>query len=492
MMQTEALSGGSMQKMREAVRLMQAKPVQIGYLPVSNGRGLMVEGIAPVRKDGTRDWGSIDGQGFEQYSRWRIACLRITGKRELKKRDYGLYKALLRRETEIPGIMGNIGLEDKRREWGSLSDGEFVDTVQTFVRKNGISGKKELKRAEDRIYRALIKREKSRPGTVNRVFSESESSRHADAVKGVLSAMESFGDDGDAHAQPQKSEQKITAAAVTKVVATKPEKRPRGLLSGLSDEELAGYAEWVMAQLEIGSKGELQDADEGLYQILKKRERERPGIMANIGFSEKCRDWESIGDDEFVAMVNAFMREKGIRGKEELQKADCGMYCAFLSREKASPGITDRVGFERKLNDWVSLGDDEFVAKVQAFINEKGIGGKKELRRAGCGVYKALLQREKERPGIKGKVGLSAKRKEWSLFSDDEIVAFVQAYMMKNGIRGRTELKEKNGSAYYAINRREKAKPGIMDRVFSEIDESNHGESVEAVVGALESFGDDE
>jgi len=211
------------------------------------------------------------------------------------------------------------------------------------------------------------------------------------------------------------------------------ERRPRGLLAGMNDEELAGYAEWLMDSLGICSRTELKVVDSGVYNALLRRQWKRWGVMEKVGFEEKRRDWDSLSNEDLIGHAREFMKKKGIRTKEELYNADNGLHQALRKRENEKPGVMGKVGFERKrreMRDWKAMDDDELVARAQEFVKERGISGRTELNKIDSGMYDALLRR-------------------------------------------------KNKS------------PGIMERAFSIVEFSKHGDAVNGVIGALDTFGDE-
>jgi hypothetical protein len=76
-----------------------------------------------------------------------------------------------------------------RRNWAAMGKERLLAYAKEFIAERGISGRKELEKADRGLYEALSKRK-----LLDAVFSEAESSRHADAVNGVIGALESFGD----------------------------------------------------------------------------------------------------------------------------------------------------------------------------------------------------------------------------------------------------------------------------------------------------------
>lgn len=204
--------------------------------------------------------------------------------------------------------------------------------------------------------------------------------------------------------------------------------------------------------------------------------------------------YSKMSDDEIVAYAKKFMKERGICGRKELQRADEGLYWALLKREKERPRIMERVGFKRKKQakrDWGIMGDRELVVHARAFMEERGIRGRTELQKADGGLYHALLKRQRERPGIMDKIGFDERYRDWKAIGDSEIVAHARAFIMERRVSGRKELARVDKGLYVALLKRERKRPGIMALVFSNIESAKHTDAVNGVISALESFGDD-
>ncbi|MFH0885325.1 MAG: hypothetical protein V1861_06465 [Candidatus Micrarchaeota archaeon] len=257
-----------------------------------------------------------------------------------------------------------------------------------------------------------------------------------------------------------------------------------------SDDGILANIRLLMDARGISLKSDLRKADDGLYLEMTKRARIRPAIIKGAGFATKNRDWESLADDELVARVQAFMEERGISGKRELAVADRQLYWALFKREKARPGIMGKIGFEAMHRSWGLLGDAEFIARVQTIMKGLGITGRRELSRADPGTYDALLKRERVSPGIMGRIGFDKKRRDWRSLSDNELATHVQAFMKERGLCRRAELEKADLGLYHALRKRERKSPGIMERVFSDTEASRHAYAVNGVLDALDSFGD--
>jgi hypothetical protein len=254
------------------------------------------------------------------------------------------------------------------------------------------------------------------------------------------------------------------------------EKRPYGLLAVMSNEELVGYAEMLIASLSIEGRSELAKADAGLYEALRKRR-----LLDELGLEDlrgEVRDWASIGKEELVGYAKEFIAERGISGRGELEKADAGLYQALWKRK-----LLDELGLEDlrgEVRDWASIGKEELVGYAKEFIAERGISGRGELEKAGAGLYKAMWKRR-----LLDKLGLGHKLRDWTGMGKEELVGYTKKFIAERRISGREELKKADKGIYQALWKRK-----LLDAVFSDAESSRHADAVDGVIGALESFGD--
>jgi len=114
---------------------------------------------------------------------------------------------------------------------------------------------------------------------------------------------------------------------------------------------------------------------------------------------------------------------------------------------------------------WSRMSDDELVSHVQKFMKEKNISGRRELWKAASGLYDALIKRERMKPGIMDRIGFERKTRDWASMSDDSFVVYVKAFMKELGITGKKELKNADAAIYQEVRSRERKSPGTMERI---------------------------
>ncbi|MBU1681906.1 hypothetical protein KKE38_03735 [Candidatus Micrarchaeota archaeon] len=179
--------------------------------------------------------------------------------------------------------------------------------------------------------------------------------------------------------------------------------RGRRLWSKISDEEIVEVAQKFMREKRITGRGELSKDYSGLYQTLGKRD-----ILDKVKFEERKRSWKSMKNEEIVEIAMKMMQEKEITGRNELQKADLGLYDVLRKRR-----LLDGIEFEekrRKKRSWKSMKNEEIVELARKIIKERGITARHELQKADSGLYLILSKR-----GLLERIGVEEKKRSWGI-----------------------------------------------------------------------------
>ncbi|MFH1685390.1 MAG: hypothetical protein ABH983_03720 [Candidatus Micrarchaeota archaeon] len=188
------------------------------------------------------------------------------------------------------------------------------------------------------------------------------------------------------------------------------------------------------------------------------------------------RLWSKMSDTEIVEHVTKMMEERGISGKTELRKADSGLYYILIRRE-----VHGKIGFDEKRRPWKDLSDEELVEYVRKVLTENEITEKGELYKLDSGLY-SLLQRR----GLIEEIGFvekQRKRRSWKRMGDEEIVEYARKMMEENGITKRKELENADSGLYNVVRKR-----GLLDRAFAGIEQQKTDQARDAVIDALEAF----
>jgi len=288
---------------------------------------LMVEGIVKKERRPKGFFTKMKDDELIEYAKDVIMEKKIGGRKELRNADHGLDKAL-----RIRSLLGKAGFERKRREyrnWASMSDEDIVEYAKKFILEKSISGREDLNKADNGLHHAL--RQRKLLGKV-----------------GLDMKRRDF--------------------------------------ASMKDETLVEYTKELMKKKGISGRNELENVDHGLYQALRKR-----SLLCKIALKNKNgghRDWKSIGDNKLVEYAIEFMKEKGIEGRNELEKMNEGLYRVLWRR-----GLLEKVGFENVQRDWKSMDDSQLVEYTKKYMKEKVISGRAKLRNLDEGLYSVLLRR---------------------------------------------------------------------------------------------------
>ena len=287
----------------------------------------LAEGLqitVPTDSIGRRMWSKLSDEQVVEFARTLLKEREITKRNDLKVADSGLYEILRKR-----GLLSGIEFDGKPRLWGYMSDGEIVEFAQKIVKENEIVWRKDLKKYDSGLHEIL--RQRRLLGDV-----------------GFKKKVRSWKD--------------------------------------MSDEEIVEFAKKIIEENEITKRCMLEQTDDGLYQVLRKRR-----LLDEFEFEEKRwreRPWKDMSDEEIVEFAKKIMEKEGIVHKDELSELDRGIY-AILYRKR----LLGEVGFVEKQRSWKGMSDEEIVEFARNLIKEKDITLRGELRGADYGLYDILKKR---------------------------------------------------------------------------------------------------
>lgn len=215
----------------------------------------------------------------------------------------------------------------------------------------------------------------------------------------------------------------------------------------MTHAEIIAEAKAYISVNGITGRKELERRNRSLYSTLRIRK-----LIGSVGLAPRNNGWASMSDDELVAHAKRVVEGKGICKRHELEKRDVLLYSVLLRRK-----LLDRVGFKvkkKQTRDWASMGDDGLVGFAKGFVSCEGISDRGGLKRKGKGLYFALWGRD-----LLDRV-LPESRRGWSAMAHEEIIAIARAFIEKEGIKARKELRLKNPSIYSALHKRK-----LLDRI---------------------------
>lgn len=146
-------------------------------------------------------------------------------------------------------------------------------------------------------------------------------------------------------------------------------------------------------------------------------------------------------------------------------------------REPLAEGIIPLTKDGRR--NWAKMSDEELLDYAQKFVNENRIRCIKVLLLEDSGLYSVLWRRK-----LIGRIEFKERRRDWAGTSDEECLSMARSFIKENGIWRRIELIKGDHGLYIALHGR-----GLLDTVFSEIDNERKREAVLRTVEGLEEFG---
>ncbi len=350
--------------------------------------GLQVE--VPTDSRGRRLWSKLTDEQVVDHAKKVMKKDGLNGKKELATNYSGLYLVLRKRE-----LLDEVGFEEKikkSRPWKDMSDDEIVEYAKKFMGEKGISGREELQKTDVGLYFILRRRKlveeigfetKIRKRRSWKDMSDDEIVGYAKRVmekKGIAGKKDLSTADGGLYAVLRKR------GLLEDVGFKKKIKKGRSWIS-MNNDKIVEFARRVMNEKKISGRGELEKADLGLYNILRKR-----GLLDEVGFEEKIRFWKDVSDEEIIELTKKVILEKGISRRHELEKADRGLYNILKKR-----GLLEDVGFDEKrgeLRSWKDMDDEEIVEFARKRMEEKEITRRIDLDKADGGLYGILKRRK--------------------------------------------------------------------------------------------------
>ncbi len=278
----------------------------------------MAEWIAQLNENGKRDWKSMTDSEVLDYARKAIEKGGTGFRQDLKNADSGLHEILRKRN-----LLGKLEFGKKQKRWGS--DEEVVGIARKLIEEKEIRNPRDLEKADAGLYQILVRR-----NLVEEVGFE----------------------------------------------------KMRKVRKWGPDEEVIGIAKNLVQERRIRCPEELNEADTGLYQVLRKR-----NLFGQVGFEKMQRVWGS--DEEVLEEVRKVIEGRKIKNPKELEKSDPKMYDVLRRRK-----LLAKVAFKerRVMRKW---GSDENVLGIAGrFIGENEIRNAWGLERADRGLYTVLLRRK--------------------------------------------------------------------------------------------------
>jgi len=314
------------------MRLIEQTPEQLAR----SLRSLVVASILPLNKRGQRDWRGFSAEALKNYARWKIGSEGITHRVGLRAADLGLHEALGRRQ-----LFGEVGFGGGNRNWAKKGKDELVALAKGFVEERGIAGRWELKKADPKLYDALSTRKLMDEVGLEKKFRDL-ARKDRDGL--VMFANEFIAENGiTGRGKLKVAYSGLYKALKNKkllddVGLLNSNEKDRDWV-GMDNDELIARAKTFIAEKGISGRSELKRADAGLNNALRKRK-----LLDGVGLPNlrgETRNWARMRKDGLVVHAKRFIAERRIEKRGELKEADSGLYRALWKRKLLDTVFSD-------------------------------------------------------------------------------------------------------------------------------------------------------
>ncbi len=332
----------------------------------------MAEWIAQLNENGKRDWKSMTDSEVLDYARKAIEKGGTGFRQDLKNADSGLHEILRKRN-----LLGKLEFGKKQKRWGS--DEEVVGIARKLIAEKGVRNPSGLQKENFGLYKVLWKRRLL--GKL--IFREKQRKWGSDEeVVGIARKLVEEKEIRNPRGLEKADAGLYQILVRRNLVEEVGFEKMRKVRKWGPDEEVIGIAKNLVQERRIRCPEELNEADTGLYQVLRKR-----NLFGQVGFERIQRVWGS--DEKVLEEVRKAIEGRKIKNPKELEKSDPKMYDVLRRRK-----LLAKVAFKerRVMRKW---GSDENVLGIAGrFIGENEIRNAWGLERADRGLYTVLLRRK--------------------------------------------------------------------------------------------------
>jgi hypothetical protein len=361
---------------RRAADLLQRQNRKLNADPLA-------ENTLPSDHRKYRNWSSLNDDVLVAYAQNFLDKSSIRGRKELSKKDPGLYVTL-----RVRKMLGRIKFKADRRSLDSFSDSELIRQANLLIENNGIKNRYGLDRASRWLSALLRKR-----GLMDQIDFKEQ--------KKIQRNWSSFDPDGlVAHAQnliienaiPHRQGLVVHDHGLYKALKRRKllerlrfQAKPK--LADYSDDQLVSLAQKFVDENSLMKISYLQRMNKPLYSALLKRD-----LIGRVAFKEikkEHKDWGSFSDEEMLEKAQTLLTEKGIKNKHGLSKADYPLYRVLKRRN-----LLEKIKFEKTRRNWSSMSDEDLISHAVRFIQENKIERRSELSAKHPALCSALQKRK--------------------------------------------------------------------------------------------------
>lgn len=213
-----------------------------------------------------------------------------------------------------------------------------------------------------------------------------------------------------------------------------------------TDRELVDHCQQFVDDKGLKRRNELRRADMDLYRQMHERK-----LLERVTFQGRRAprtNWSRYSDDELVALAQDLINAKEINTWTGLEREVRGLCGVLRSRVLLHKVI---LPMRPKSQRWDHLTDHELVSHAQRYVQERAILDKTALNAANVGLWDRLHSRGLLRQIAFPRSNTPRNREKWSEMSDDELLAYAQRLVVKNGLPNTTALLRNANGMYRAV-----------------------------------------
>lgn len=367
----------------------------------------MAEG--PILKSKQRGWSHMSDEEIVVFATGFIKKEGISSKKQFREADRSLYGILERRK-----LTDKICLENQKRAWSNIDDEAVIGEISGIAIERGIHTRKGLEDIDGGLCAVIERR-----GLWKRALEE----------------IAHRADESGGH-------------QTTDGISTHGRDTRKTRYSGMTDDDIIRMAREHILRNGIHGRDELHKSDQGLYSKLYRR-----NLQDSVGLERKNSSWTDVSDDEIIRNARELIAERKISMRVELNRADPKLFNALRQRN-----LLGYIGLESKHSenrDWAGMSRDEIIDVAKEIIERKNITGRKGLEREDPSLYKVLNKRR-----LLEEVGLSKKVRDWLAMSDQELAEYSREFIQERGIETTTQLVDADNGLYQKLIER-----GLIDSV---------------------------
>jgi hypothetical protein len=402
--------------------MRQAKAKKASRKPRISNKKPLVEGLAKKKSRPSGFFTKMSDEELVEYAKTIIIARRIKSKNELRKKDNGLYDALIRRK-----LQNRIGLAKYYSKFTVMNEDELLDFAKMVIAEKGIKSRSELEKEELGLYQTLLKRR-----LMDKVGFKAE--------KNQTIPCNSIG-----HRKWHK----------------------------LSDVAVLDIAQKLIIDLNIKSRNDFDRLDPSLWQVLGKR-----NLRGQLVFDGGNIRWCEMSDAELLQYAYKVIKAENISMRKELHRQRTDLYAALSKR-----GLLLSIKFKAGRKSWRLKSDIQILEIARIVIEENDIRSKSGLYDSNPSLYQQLCKRK-----LLVQLTFIEGCRNWISMSDDEVVQYAWKVILDAAIQNRVSLNKLDSSLYVTLRKRK-----LLDRAFSIIELSKNQQlqaGLSQAADAMEQFGD--